>query len=115
MSAALKVEMTPEEVKARNVRNGKRSKRKGPRNERKSMQRDIDAGATVVPARGSYGPFDYIALYYDFARLVQVKSNRWPDRAEMEALSTFRAPHYGRKIVERWDDYARAPLVREVA
>lgn len=68
----------------------------------------------MLRAGGSLGLFDYIALYPDFARLVQVKSNRWPGIVEMEALHAFRPPHYGRKVVERWNDYARAPMVREV-
>lgn len=91
-----------------------KTKRKGTRNEYKSMLRDTAAGALCVRAGGSLGVFDYIALYPDFVRLVQVKSNRWPGAAEMEALHAFSAPHYGRKIIERWNDYAREPLVREV-
>ena len=92
----------------------KNSKQKGNRNEHRSMARDRAAGALVLRAGGSLGLFDYIALFPDYVRLVQVKSNRWPGKTEMEALSTFRPPHYGRKIIERWDDYAREPKVKEI-
>lgn len=90
------------------------NKQKGNRNEYKSRDRHIAGGANVIRAGGSLGIFDLIALYDSYALLIQVKSNRWPGSVEMEALSRFRPPHYGRKIIERWDDYARAPLVREV-
>lgn len=90
-------------------------KAKGTRNEHKSRDRHLGAGACVVRAGGSLGLFDLVALYGDYALLIQVKSNRWPGTVEMQALSQFIAPHYGRKIVERWDDYAKSPLVREVA
>lgn len=92
----------------------KNSKQKGNRNEYKSRDRHIANGASVVRAGGSLGIFDLIALYGDFALLIQVKSNRWPGTAEMGALSTFQAPAYAKKVIERWDDYAREPLVREV-
>lgn len=90
------------------------TKKKGWKNEHKSMARDRQAGALVLRAGGSLGLFDYIALFPNFVRLVQVKSNRWPGKIEMEALSQFRAPPYGRKVVERWDDYARTPIVKEI-
>ena len=90
------------------------AKKKGTRNEHKSMARRTTEGAYCIRAGGSLGIWDYIALYSDHVALVQVKSNRWPGRDEIQAISTFRAPHYGRKIIERWDDYAREPLVREV-
>lgn len=78
------------------------------------MQRDRNNGALVLRAGGSLGLFDYVALYPDVLRLVQVKSNRWPDKTEMAALLAFRPPHYGRKIIERWNDYAKEPMIREV-
>lgn len=114
MSALPKPPVIVEQTTARNRKNGKNNKKKGTRNEHKSMVRDRLAGAYVVRAGGSLGLFDYLALYPDFIRLVQVKTNRWPAKAEMEALHAFRAPHYGRKIVERWDDYARRPVVRDI-
>lgn len=89
-------------------------KQKGTRNEHRSMLRHTAAGAHCVRAGGSLGIFDFVALYADYALLVQVKTNRWPGYSELQALSEFRAPHYGRKIVERWDDYARSPKVREI-
>jgi Holliday junction resolvase len=89
-------------------------KAKGTRNEHKSIRYHLASGASVIRSGGSLGLFDFVALYGEYALLVQVKSNRWPGRVEMEALSAFPTPHYGRKIIERWDDYARSPLVREI-
>jgi Holliday junction resolvase len=90
------------------------AKAKGNRNEYRSRNRHIAAGAAVVRAGGSLGLFDLIALYGDCAWLIQVKSNRWPGGEEMHALVSFVCPRYARKVIERWDDYARVPLVREI-
>lgn len=92
----------------------KNAKRKGTRNEHKSMRLHSAAGAYCVRAGGSLGIFDFIALYPDYLLLVQVKSNRWPGGRELQALSAFCAPPYGHKIIERWDDYARSPIVRGI-
>lgn len=91
-----------------------KTKRKGTRNEHKSIRRHSNAGAYCIRAGASLGVFDFVALYPDVTLLVQVKSNRWPGHAEIQAISEFVPPHYGRKIVERWDDYAREPLVKEI-
>jgi hypothetical protein len=92
----------------------KNAKKKGTRNEHRSMQRDRDAGAICLRAGASLGVFDYIALYPDYVRLVQVKTNRWPGHDEMRAIHEFPPLAYGKKVVERWDDYAREPKVKEV-
>lgn len=91
-----------------------KTKRKGNRNEYKSMRLHELAGAYCVRSGGSLGLWDFVAIYPTTLLLVQVKSNRWPGHDEVQALSQFVPPHYGRKVVERWDDYARSPLVREV-
>ncbi len=89
-------------------------KQKGNRNEHKSIRRHAAAGAYCTRAGGSLGLFDFIALYSDRAVLVQVKSNRWPSPAETKALVQFVCPEYATKIIERWDDYVKEPLVREL-
>lgn len=90
------------------------TKAKGTRNEHKSMERHTAAGAHCIRAGGSLGKFDFVALYPLRALLVQVKSNRWPSRAENQALVQYLCPQYAQKVVERWDDYAREPKVKEI-
>jgi hypothetical protein len=91
-----------------------KTQRKGTKNEHRSMRLHTRAGAYCVRAGGSLGLWDYLAVYPTHLLLVQVKSNRWPGTVEMEALLRFQCPQYGHKIIERWDDYARSPQVREV-
>lgn len=78
------------------------------------MARHRKSGAYVVRAGGSFGLFDYLALFPTYVLFVQVKSNRWPDHTEMLALHAFKPPYYGYKIIERWNDYAKEPIIREV-
>ena len=91
-----------------------KTKRKGNRNEHKSMQRHLNSGAFCIRAAGSGGLFDFLACYSTHCLFIQVKSNRWPESPEMAALSQFPTPAYGQKIIERWDDYAKEPQIREV-
>lgn len=89
-------------------------KKKGTRNEHKSMQRHSNHGAYCVRAGGSLGIFDFLACYPTYCLFIQVKSNRWPGTVEMTGLRDFKTPYYGIKFIERWDDYAKEPMVREV-
>lgn|SRR5215207_4479993 len=107
--------MTAEERTEANRRRGRNNKRKGTKSEHRSMLRHVQSGAFCIRSGGSLGLFDFLAVYPSVLVFIQVKSNRWPGKAEMEAISTFKSPYYGRKIIERWDDYAREPLVREIA
>ena len=52
-----------------------------------------------------------VAIRADAVKLIQVKSNRNPGSAEMEALELFAAPAWVSKEVWRWDDFAREPRV----
>lgn len=90
------------------------TKRKGSRNEHRSMRLLEAAGYAVTRAAASLGDWDIIAIGPVDVVLVQVKSNAWPGSAEMERLALFRAPPNAKKLVHRWRDRQRLPDVREV-
>jgi Holliday junction resolvase len=90
------------------------TKRKGNRNEYKSIALLEAAGYACTRAAASLGAFDIIAIGADDVLLVQVKSNRWPGRAEMSAIAKFATPANCRKVVHRWRDRRSEPDVREV-
>ena len=90
------------------------TKRKGSKNERKSIALLEAAGYSCMKAGASLGVFDIIAIGSQDIVLCQVKSGRWPGSVEMEAIQLFKAPTNARKLVHRWDDYARVPLVKEL-
>lgn len=93
----------------------KNTKRKGSRNERRTIRLLEGAGYVCTKAGGSLGVWDVIAIGPTDIVLVQVKSNAWPGSVEMEALRLFRAPPNARKLVHRWRDRQRMPDTREVA
>jgi uncharacterized protein with GYD domain len=88
------------------------SKRKGARSEYKSRDLFILAGYRVTKAGGSLGEWDLIAIGPHDVILCQVKSNRWPGKLEMETLAAFPTPPNTKRLVHRWDNYAREPKVR---
>lgn len=90
------------------------AKRKGTRNEHRSMRLLEAAGYAVTRAAASLGVWDIIAIGPVDVVLVQVKTNAWPGSVEMEALELFKAPPNARKLVHRWRDRQRLPDVREV-
>lgn len=90
------------------------TKAKGSRNERKSKKLFEGAGYRCCKAGASLGAWDVIGVASNGIVLCQVKSNMWPDKAEMETLKEFPAPANARKLVHRWDDRKRDPLVREL-
>jgi hypothetical protein len=90
------------------------AKRKGTRNEHKSMRIFEAAGYTCMKAGGSLGVFDFICIGRQDIVLCQVKSNVWPRPEEMESIKMFVAPSNARKLVHRWRDYQRLPDVREL-
>lgn len=91
------------------------AKRKGSRNEHRSMALLERAGYQCIRSAASLGPFDVIGIGSQDMALVQVKSNRWPDEAELEGLRLFRCPTNARKLVHRWRDRARLPDIKEVS
>jgi Holliday junction resolvase len=92
----------------------KHTKRKGARNERKSMRIFESTGYVCMKAGGSLGVFDFIGIGAKDIILCQVKSNVWPGPVEMELIKNFIAPDNARKLVHRWRDYQRLPDVREL-
>jgi Holliday junction resolvase len=90
------------------------AKRKGARNERRSMALLEAAGYRCTRAAASLGAWDVIAIGPTDVVLVQVKTRDWPSAAEMEVLREFPAPPNARKLVHRWRDGQRRPDVREV-
>jgi len=80
---------------------GNHHKDKGNRRERQAKAVLEADGWLVVKAGGSLGLFDLVALHVDYGvLLVQVKSNRPPARAEMDALHAFQCHSSWRK--ELW-------------
>lgn len=89
-------------------------KRKGNRNEYKTIRLLEAAGYSCTRAAASLGVWDVIGVSATDIVLVQVKSNDWAGTVEMESMREFKAPANARKLVHRWRDGARQPDVREV-
>lgn len=90
------------------------SKKKGNRNEHRSMQLLEAAGYACSRSAASLGAFDIIGIGTVDIVLCQVKSNAWPGTVEMETIKLFPAPPNARKLVHRWRDRQRLPDVREL-
>lgn len=92
----------------------KNTKRKGTKNEHRSMAVLEAAGYRCTRSGASLGVFDIIGVGRVGFVLVQVKTNRWPDPLEMEGLREFPVPPNASKLVHRWRDYQKVPDVKEV-
>lgn len=90
-------------------------KRKGTKNEHKSMTLLEKQGYKCARAAASLGAFDIIAVGADDVLLVQVKSNEWPRTKEMDAIRAFACPPNCYKIVHRWRDRQKTPDARMVS
>lgn len=90
------------------------TKAKGNRNERRSMALLEASGYHCTRSGASLGTFDLIGVSAGGVVLVQVKSNRWPDHVEMEAIREFPVPPHATKLVHRWNDRQRLPLIKAV-
>ena len=90
------------------------AKRKGSRNERRSIMLLERVAYRCSRSTASLGEWDIIGVGPLDVVLVQVKTRDWPGLAEMERLRAFPAPANCRKIVHRWRDGVRRPDVREV-
>jgi len=91
-----------------------KNKIKGNRNEHRSMAWLSKQGYRCTRSAGSLGEWDIIGVGVVDTVLVQVKTNHWPSRKEMEVLNAFKVPPCVRKILHRWNDYAREPVVKEL-
>lgn len=105
-------------LEAWNTRTKRRSrsnaKRKGTRNEHRSIRLLEAAGYACTRAAASLGVWDIIGIGSVDVLLVQVKTRDWPGTVEMEALTNFVCPPTCRKLVHRWRDGERTPDVREI-
>jgi len=90
------------------------AKAKGNRTEHKTIALLEAEGYRCTRAAASLGVFDVIGVGLFDVVLVQVKANRWPGAAEMEAIRQFPAPPTVRKVVHRWLDGQSAPNIRRV-
>jgi Holliday junction resolvase len=90
------------------------AKRKGSRNEHRSIRLLELSGYICTRAAASLGTFDVIGIGPTDICLVQVKTNAWPRAEEMEQLALFKAPPNTRKLIHRWRDRQRIPDVKEL-
>ena len=89
-------------------------KRKGNRNEHKSIKLLEAAGYACTRAAASLGTFDIVAISARDIILLQVKTRDWPGSVEMESIRLFKAPANCRKVIHRWRDRASLPDTREI-
>jgi hypothetical protein len=90
------------------------TKKKGNRNEHRSMALLEAAGYLCTRAAASLGAWDIIGIGPTDIVLCQVKTRDFPGTAEMETLTTFRCPPTCRKLVHRWRDRVSTPDVKEI-
>jgi hypothetical protein len=90
------------------------AKRKGTRNEHRSIRLLEAAGYASTRAAASLGAWDIIGIGSTDIVLCQVKTRDWPGTVEMETLKAFPAPANCRRLLHRWRDQQRSPDVREV-
>ena len=74
------------------------AKRKGARQEHRSMALLERAGYSVTRAAASLGAWDIIGIGSADVVLVQVKSRDWPSAEEMETLRGFSCPPNCRRL-----------------
>lgn len=90
------------------------AKRKGTKNEHRSIRLLEAAGFKCCRSAASLGAWDIVGVSSTDVCLVQVKSNAWPGSVEMEILKGFPVPPNCRRLVHRWRDRQRFPDVREL-
>jgi hypothetical protein len=93
---------------------GMNAKRKGTRNEHRSIALLEAAGYRCTRAAASLGEWDIIGVSAADVVLVQVKTNAWPGSAETETLRLFPCPQNARKLLHRWRDRQQLPDVKEL-
>ena len=89
-------------------------KRKGTKNEHRSMAVLESSGYLCTRSAASLGAWDLVAISSKDILLVQCKTNRWPSAIELEAMENFPAPPNCRKLVHRWRPRKRLPDVKEL-
>ncbi len=91
-----------------------KTKAKGNRNEHKTIKMLLADGYNCVRAAGSIGVFDVIGISATEILFIQVKSNRFPGKTEIELMKDFVCPANSRKIVHVWKDRRALPEIKEV-
>ncbi len=89
-------------------------KRKGNRNEHRSIALLEATGYACTRAAASLGAWDIIGIGSADIVLVQVKTRDWPGSLETESMKNFAAPPNARKLIHRWKDRQRLPDVKEI-
>jgi CheY-like chemotaxis protein len=89
-------------------------KRKGARNERRSIALLEALGYRCTRAAASLGAWDIIGVGSVDVVLVQVKTRDWPGIGETQRLREFPAAPNVRKLIHRWRDGQRRPDVKEI-
>jgi Holliday junction resolvase len=90
------------------------AKRKGSRNEHRSIQLLEASGYKCTRSSASLGVFDIIGVSSTDIILCQVKTRDWPGAVEMEALRLFETPDNCKKLIHRWRDRVRVPDIKVV-
>lgn len=90
------------------------AKRKGNRNEHRSIAVLEAAGYRCTRSAASLGEWDLVGIGSTDIVLVQVKTRDWPGSSEMEALHSFGVPPNTRKLIHRWRHRQRLPDVKEL-
>ena len=90
------------------------AKRKGTRNEHRSIALLEANGYRCTRAAASLGAWDVVGIGSTDVVLLQVKTRDWPGSVEMETLQEFPVPMNTRKLIHRWRDRQRLPDVKEL-
>jgi Holliday junction resolvase len=90
------------------------TKRKGAKNEHRSIRVLEAAGYACTRSAASLGAWDIVGIGSTDFVLCQVKTRDWPGAEELEALRAFRCPANCRKIIHRWRRFQKLPDVREL-
>jgi len=90
------------------------AKRKGTRNEHRSIALLEAAGYACTRAAASLGVFDIVGVGPSDIVLVQCKTRDFPGSVEMETLRNFPCPPGCKKLIHRWRDRQRLPDIRIV-
>jgi Holliday junction resolvase len=90
------------------------AKRKGTKNEHRSMRLLEAAGYSCCRSAASLGEWDVVGIGPTDVILLQIKTRDWPGAAEMEQLRLFKCPANVKRLIHRWRDRQRLPDVREI-
>ena len=90
------------------------SKRKGTRNEYRTIALLEASGYRCIKSGGSLGDWDVVAIGPRGVILVQVKSNRPVGGLELLALRESCAWPHVTRLIHVWKDYSRTPVVTEL-